>query len=130
MNERERQDDLPPALRDALRRRERAPEIPEGIDRAVMLRARLRLQTVRRARLVRRVAGVAAVAAVVLLVVWWPGSTPEAPPQRRDSVVADRHDVDGDGVVDMVDAYVLWKSGGATPELGVADVERRAVSVR
>lgn len=122
-------DNLPRALLDALRRGDAPPPIPESVDRAVMLRATMRLRAVRRARLVRRAASVAAVAAVFLLAVWWGGRDRPAP-ERPDATRADRHDIDGDGVVDMVDAFVLWKSGEQAGAPDVAAVERRAVSVR
>ena len=81
--------------------------VPAEVDRAVLTMARRRVTRRRRHKLAFRwAAGVAAAAAVVMFAVFVTG-----PERDRDTLtlVAAREDVDRDGRVDILDAFVLAK---------------------
>jgi hypothetical protein len=107
-----RQDEAPRKLREALSVFSATPNpVPSAVDDAVLTMARGKLA--RRARIftLRRVASFAA-AAVVLLAV---GLTVFAPresamPSRMVSVNAPTMNVNGDGQVDILDAFALARS--------------------
>ena len=90
-----------------------AEAVPERVDQAIRQQARFRLTPLRRKHLQRRVASVAAVAAALLLCVWMPWSAKDkAPARHRGEAVADeavqlREDLDGNGRIDVLDAFQL-----------------------
>ena len=103
--------------------------VPEALDRVILEAAHRRLER-RRPVVVRlapwaRVAAVAAAAAAVLLAVWVirpaaqrPAEPPETPiAARRSDSGPEREDVDGNGRVDILDAFALARrvEAGAPP---------------
>lgn len=82
--------------------------VPPQVDRAVASRARQRFVRVRRSRMILRLVEVGAAAAAILLVCWlvefWP--QPDQP-GRATAQAADKHDLDGNGRVNILDAFVL-----------------------
>lgn len=98
--------DLPDGLVEDLGGLYRRPvAVPAERDRLILSGARAQMAKRRRLRLVMRLSGAAAaVAAVVALVLQTP-TIPDAEKQVRPAVAV--NDVNRDGVVDIVDAYVL-----------------------
>ncbi len=106
--------DLPPRLAAALRRLHDAlPAIPPAVDNAILSDARQGFARRRRFRLAVRWAGgfAAAVAAVVVVAV----NLYRGEPARDVATSGIRGDVDGNGRVDILDAFVLAKKLEATP---------------
>jgi len=90
--------------------------VPPAVDAAVLASARRHLAPRGRARTAIRWAGVAAAAAAaILLVVIHLGPAREAParvaakPAAAKAVTPDRSDINGDGRVDILDAFLLAK---------------------
>ncbi len=101
--------------------------VPAAVDEAVIDLARRRLAGRRRARLVLRMAQVgAAAAAAVGLMVWLAGvGQREADAPSSIGVVAAREDIDRNGAVNILDAFVLARRIKAAGEFQTAwDVNR------
>lgn len=118
------EDQIPdhPALGDALSKAWPAPAVPPSVDREVLDAASLRFGRVRaRRRWWRRATTVSAAAAIlVVALVGIDRRTPE-PDSGKPAGIAD---VDGDGRVDIVDAYVLDRARRAGSPPGAMDVNR------
>ncbi len=106
---------LPPGLRSALRdlHRPRAA-LPPGFDKAVLAAARGQWARQRRHRLIIRLVPLTAAAAAIGLIVWLGG--PWDGPAERGSTTPAAHslvsrtplkDINGDGRVDVLDAFML-----------------------
>ena len=105
-------DQLPEALIDELKRRDRAPDvITSRVDRSVAAAAHAHFEARRTTRPWRRGAWVAAAACAVLAV----GLSTSYVSNR--SVVADYRDVDGSGRIDIADVLTLARDGVPQAEL-------------
>ena len=110
--------ELPDGLVEELGRLYRKPvAVPAERDRVILSSARATMARQRRLRLMIRWGGLAVgAAAVVALVVRTP-TIPDAEKQVRPVVAVKAQDVNRDGVVNIVDAYVLARTvdkGGVT----------------
>jgi len=103
---------------DALRELARGPalDVPAGVDRVILSRAALQLARGRSRYWLRGYAAAAAVLLCTGLALWF-----------GDSGARDPMDIDGDGQVDMVDAYRLALQGGDASEID--RIARRSVSL-
>ena len=128
-------DELPPALANGLKRFDAPPAgVPAEIDARLLRKARRRLTWGR--RLVWRVAAVGALAAAVAVVFILPEFQPrvQPPPDAPTPPVFAEGDIDGNGRIDILDAFLLAKrleSGAAKqPEWDVDDngrIDRRDI---
>lgn len=117
MNEERRQFDNEPDLRISERFSEDlsrlfAPDrpIPSAIDRAVAEAARRHLaRPQRRLWWLRWAVPATAAAAIAIACLWWtqPGATPSVAPSPRLSQATAETDIDGNGRVDILDAFTL-----------------------
>ena len=82
--------------------------VPPHVDEAIAARARQRFVGLRRSRLVLRLVEVGAAAAAILLVFWLVDFGPQPQqPGPATARAADKHDLDGNGRVNILDAFVL-----------------------
>jgi hypothetical protein len=108
-------DGLPPDLLADLRSLHARPPVPAGMDFAIRSQARAYLAQQRRVRWGVRIAGAAAAAAVLGIGVWramLPTTVPTnvalSPPSAATVAAASlADDVNGDGVVDVLDAFAI-----------------------
>ncbi len=84
----------------------RGPAVPRGVDEAIVGLARRRLGNWRTFRVALRWTG-AAVAAAAMIVLGIRLTWPDAPQPMMPQMVIRAEDVNADGRVDMVDAYLL-----------------------
>jgi hypothetical protein len=97
--------DLPPALQQALREGfGRTPAVPADLDRLITAQARAHLARRARWRLVVRLGSAVAAAVAVGALVWLPLAS------RPSRVSALAGDVNTDGRVDMLDAYLMARA--------------------
>ncbi|MEE8106932.1 MAG: hypothetical protein V3T86_15465 [Planctomycetota bacterium] len=102
----------------SLREEAREPvlDVPAAVDRVILSRAALQLAQGRSRHWLRGYAAAAAVLLCAGLAIWFGDSGPRDP-----------MDIDGDGQVDMVDAYRLALQGGDDAE--VERIARRSVAL-
>ncbi|HLU49312.1 MAG TPA: dockerin type I domain-containing protein [Planctomycetota bacterium] len=101
---------LPEALRRELRELARGPRVPPEIDRAILENARAHLGRVRRFRRREAVAPLVAMAAALLLavgLVWHELGSPGDAELGRSRIARAVEDLDGNGRVDILDAFLL-----------------------
>ena len=82
------------------------PRASTKVDRRIEMAARLHFGQVHRLTRFRRLTPFAAAAAAIMLAVLWMHST-SAPPAAPLQLAAGREDVDGNGRVDILDAFTL-----------------------
>lgn len=108
-------DGLPPDLLADLRSLHARPSVPAGIDFAIRSRARAYLSQQRRIRWGVRIAGAAAAAVVLGIGVWRvmlptatePNVALSPPSPANGPAAAMPGDVNGDGAVDVLDAFAI-----------------------
>ena len=82
--------------------------VPPQLDRAIAAGARARFARARRSRMVLRLVEVTAAAAALLLVLWLVEFGPQpTQPVASPGRTPVRHDLDGNGRVNILDAFVL-----------------------
>jgi hypothetical protein len=96
-----------PRLRDELRNQYvPRPQASAEFDRRIAAATRLHFAQVRRITRFHRLAPFAAAAAAIMLAMLWMHS-PSTPPAAPLQLAAGREDVDGNGRVDILDAFTL-----------------------
>jgi len=82
--------------------------VPADVDRAILANARRRLSRRRRFVVFKHLAAAAAAAAAAVAVVYFLGLRPQSPlPQTEPLAASVPADVDGNGRVDILDAFAL-----------------------
>lgn len=115
-------DDIPgpnelPRLAAALRELERAPAVPAAIDAAILARARRTTHNAQRRTALRWLPAAAAAVLLIVGMATWRASAPQPaapaaapmspPPAPGLAVAVPERDLNADGVVDIIDAYLL-----------------------
>jgi hypothetical protein len=84
--------------------------VPGERDRVILAGARAQMAKQRRLRLIVRWGGLAVAAAAVVALVLRTPTIPDAEKQVRPAVAVKAHDVNRDGAVNIVDAYLLART--------------------